>query len=1052
MVDKNYDMKGYLKKLKSSSLARIFGNTNTRWFEISFKERTFIYKELSHSTEIKGTHKLSEIKDFLGKLSVEDRKMCDWMFGFQIILNDKKFILYTQTQTEYDSWSRAFNYLLKRKIEPEKNRNSMLNNSNVSDINNLLGKRKTTVFNNPKKETSNNVSLSNTMRPEIRREQDKTFDKSKSLSTNPKLQTNLESSKILNKEESERKINEEKIKKLKERLNATKKEENKSESSEVDIIVNGLNTEKEEKKKKPINQVIEPEVKKEIIMVKEDIEDWNYYDKNNKKTDLENGIGNIIKGTDLNKSMNNSFTTSNVKADFDPNQYRNAMVLENLNLQNNSIIMDNLSIERENNNSIFFENSVDDDFEEKEKKSKFRNLKKDDLKSQIISDKNEILNLVKEKNDKTDKIFVNNSENIVTIKTYEKKQNDNPKNTLNSNIHPNNDLKTKESLISKQSLITKETIISKQPVKSKDVEPLNNINTGKNSRNFMERESPFNIVSEVQIPLGKPKQNIAPQKPLNQIGFKAQETQEVCKTAIQPTEKQNKSKDDSDFYNEQSSNTIVIDNISKQQIRHTINNNSEQTVQPSREEPVITKQSTRQTINNLNDFDFDFGVEKQVAINTIIRKSVSKPNVINKKTQGMNEVTITLGGLKSSNELQDKKDENLDNSGGTSLVNAILKKTMKNSINDLKIFNNPKGNTYNLERNDLLTGSQLSIEKEVYNRQIIESSSNVEINNIQQEEGKNINPPTISNQIIIPVSSQKKTTNVFQEDLDDFCIFPNEANKITNSDLNSKSITVFNKKPSPILVQQIPIDNSTDIKSKTNKTEENKNMVGNTKTKLIKDSDNLIDDDFFKDTPKINSNIQTQNINEKIKKLTKKKVLEDDEDEFEKILKKKTNIDMNKFNKKNEVKANRYIKAKYTDYFDEKLNHSANDPFVNINDLSFNENSQNKINKSFNNINPDNSFNQNDNSFRNPNENSLFGRENFFGEDVEINNSIENSFGVKKFEDEDSIVKEKNEKNNYKESKMGKKTGLNGESNEGSSKFNKNFGFNDSFENNDEWK
>src|SRR4051812_44451185 len=106
MIDNNVDVKGYLKKLKSSTFAKIFGNTNMRWFELLFNNKEFLYRDKKDS-KAKETFQFSDITDFVEKVRAEEAKQCDWMFGFIVKIKDKQYFLFTETQTEYKRWINA---------------------------------------------------------------------------------------------------------------------------------------------------------------------------------------------------------------------------------------------------------------------------------------------------------------------------------------------------------------------------------------------------------------------------------------------------------------------------------------------------------------------------------------------------------------------------------------------------------------------------------------------------------------------------------------------------------------------------------------------------------------------------------------------------------------------------------------------------------------------------------------------------------------------------------------------------------------------------------
>ena len=65
MQFKNEDRKGYMKKLKNSSFNRLFGNTNLRWFELNFIDKTFGYKDDHNSPILRYVIKFLEIKEVI---------------------------------------------------------------------------------------------------------------------------------------------------------------------------------------------------------------------------------------------------------------------------------------------------------------------------------------------------------------------------------------------------------------------------------------------------------------------------------------------------------------------------------------------------------------------------------------------------------------------------------------------------------------------------------------------------------------------------------------------------------------------------------------------------------------------------------------------------------------------------------------------------------------------------------------------------------------------------------------------------------------------------
>ena len=133
---KREDMTGILKKLKTSKLGRLFGNTNMRWFECIFKEKLFGYKDKVTDLKLRSTIKFDEIIDFADKLCLEDSKMCDWNYGFHIVTKDRTYILYCQNQENLEKWASTFNFILKR--APKKL--AVINSPNFSSIKEKINK------------------------------------------------------------------------------------------------------------------------------------------------------------------------------------------------------------------------------------------------------------------------------------------------------------------------------------------------------------------------------------------------------------------------------------------------------------------------------------------------------------------------------------------------------------------------------------------------------------------------------------------------------------------------------------------------------------------------------------------------------------------------------------------------------------------------------------------------------------------------------------------------------------------------------------------------
>ena len=114
MEKEREDMCGFLKKKKGSGFFRMFGNTNLRWFVVQYKNKLFGYKNTKTDKILKASHNFSEILDFTTDFPEGEKNMCEWRFGFIVLTERKKYVVYAQSETELKKWTYAFDIILKR--------------------------------------------------------------------------------------------------------------------------------------------------------------------------------------------------------------------------------------------------------------------------------------------------------------------------------------------------------------------------------------------------------------------------------------------------------------------------------------------------------------------------------------------------------------------------------------------------------------------------------------------------------------------------------------------------------------------------------------------------------------------------------------------------------------------------------------------------------------------------------------------------------------------------------------------------------------------------
>jgi hypothetical protein len=136
------NVKGMLKKRKTSKLGKIIGKTNTRYFVIIFEAHIFGYKKLEKDSYLKFSMKFVKILNYSIELSNEEKKgIQNTKFGFKVMTQSKSLILFSENQEDYKKWIDAFKVIMQMKeIGSEKfhsNRKSQLELAAEKIFNNL---------------------------------------------------------------------------------------------------------------------------------------------------------------------------------------------------------------------------------------------------------------------------------------------------------------------------------------------------------------------------------------------------------------------------------------------------------------------------------------------------------------------------------------------------------------------------------------------------------------------------------------------------------------------------------------------------------------------------------------------------------------------------------------------------------------------------------------------------------------------------------------------------------------------------------------------------
>ena len=134
---------GWLKKKKSHSVCRIFGNTNTRWFELKFNEHIFGYKIRKNDSHFKKKMDIKLIKNYEPFVKKKDMNLCEWLNGFQLKFVHQTYILFAYTKEEFEKWGKAFMFILgkdiiyikyNRQFSENKNKLKIYKNNKIESI------------------------------------------------------------------------------------------------------------------------------------------------------------------------------------------------------------------------------------------------------------------------------------------------------------------------------------------------------------------------------------------------------------------------------------------------------------------------------------------------------------------------------------------------------------------------------------------------------------------------------------------------------------------------------------------------------------------------------------------------------------------------------------------------------------------------------------------------------------------------------------------------------------------------------------------------------
>lgn len=99
----------YLMKKRNKSR----GNeekTVLRYFKFNLTEKSLVYKDDQDTKEIKMIYTGKDLVLFVDTVDNEDKYICEYEFGFQIITSVKTFVLFAPSKEVHSKWIRILNF------------------------------------------------------------------------------------------------------------------------------------------------------------------------------------------------------------------------------------------------------------------------------------------------------------------------------------------------------------------------------------------------------------------------------------------------------------------------------------------------------------------------------------------------------------------------------------------------------------------------------------------------------------------------------------------------------------------------------------------------------------------------------------------------------------------------------------------------------------------------------------------------------------------------------------------------------------------------------
>jgi hypothetical protein len=133
------------------------------YFILNIKEKTFLYKKNKESSNINARHTEKDILNFEETVDYDDKGLCDYPFGFQIITKQKTYILFSISRLIYTRWIDSLKLLFKTMKSVNYNKNITPETSPEKGKNNFVNpsfkqQEKSPISTKAKLSTNNNIN------------------------------------------------------------------------------------------------------------------------------------------------------------------------------------------------------------------------------------------------------------------------------------------------------------------------------------------------------------------------------------------------------------------------------------------------------------------------------------------------------------------------------------------------------------------------------------------------------------------------------------------------------------------------------------------------------------------------------------------------------------------------------------------------------------------------------------------------------------------------------------------------------------------------------